>query len=251
MTTFLTLPHPTQPGRLVRALDTGAVQARPMAKNYRVTEPGAIALALERAGWHTTIEQPAHLMKANREWNRFVRARLADGPDRPVRLTDGGDPYGIGVLIHCGHQGRHSLAVIPEVERVYCANQFTLAPYRVHHTNPQIDQFLDNPDPVCRQVAAAGREGLRRLEWSRAMSLACHPDAVLNLFCHRPRLQLALARTVEEHGYRLCQGWGLLQALTHTRARAFADVATLCLTRDWPYLEAGELPPALLAAARN
>ncbi len=230
---YATVACETERGaRKIRALERpeGLLQqTRPMARGYRVTDPHRFAEQLRHGGFYVEVTQPRiiKLAKSGNGWRHMVLATEPRGDAGYVR----------GAQFLCAHDGRTAFVAAPLSLRLYCANVFHLAPVRIHHTDPDLDEILRDPVPFARQLARDGALVAERVETLRGVG-HCRPFfAALEPF---RRLATKADRAwAEEPRY---DTWAALQAYTRTQSPTLVRLASLALTEGWEQTRQGQVP---------
>lgn len=230
MISYETLP--VLDGRSVRHIPGVGTQERPMSKRYLTTDPNVIASKLTEAGFSCTIHNP-RAMKGRQFWNTIVQAR---------DMTREHFGYVNEASIHCAHDGRHSLAIRPGALRLACYNQFQSAPIRIQHTDPALQDFLDNPADMVRDAILAGYTMAERVESLHGVGDGHY--ALNRLAVAAPRLAVAAHRYIVQYQEQAGElsFWSVLQAFTAARKPGLLHLSNLALNEGWAETQTGLVP---------
>lgn len=222
-----------KPMRLYRAVE-GVAQLRPMARNYRITDPEAMAL---KFGDEFEVRIVRGLKTGKIYRNPFVSGLVVQ--DKHAPSIEGG--YVSAVSILCAHDGRHALRMRAGVLRLACANQFFGSEFSIAHTSAEIDLFLDNPAKVVREFLARSNAPLVAERVESLRGVGANFELLNALSIVRPRLgSRAIGRYFDN--YATGDQWGIVQALTGVHNRSLDDLAARLIGPDFEEFKAGGVP---------
>lgn len=220
-------------GRDHRAIG-GAVQPRAMSRAYRVTDPVELAGRLQAGGFDTRIisrGRKGKLAVGGTPWRAIVTALEPTFLDRDYRRT-------VGFL--CAHDGRTAFCARVGVNCEGCLNQFSAAPVRIMHTDPEIDSILADPAGFARRLIGSADRVLERLDSLRSVGYGLDMVRALQ---GKKRLHKAALASFER--YRPEGGdsfWTALQAFTDTKSPTLVHLSDLALGEGFEVVEGGNLP---------
>lgn len=222
-------------GRSVRAIGS-EVQSRAMSPAYRVTDPVKLAGQLSEGGFDVRIVnrgRKGKLTMGGTPWRAIVLATEPIFFDRDYRRQ-------VGFL--CSHDGRTAFAAQVGVRAEGCLNQFQLAPFRVWHTDPEIDMVLADPVDFALRLISKADLALTRLDSLRSIGRL---QDMVDALKPAPRLQRRMLRAVGRY-FPIGRDsfWTGLQALTDTKSPTLVKLTSLALDEGWESTSGGSIPAA-------
>lgn len=211
------------------------------ARNYRITDPTALAAKLEGSGFAVTKARTLFGHAAADRGDAWKRTPWKVGLEvtYPATTTDRlpGSTYTPRARILCAHTGRHALIMAYGELRLECTNQFTNGEVHVRHCDPEIDRIMEDPARVLWDLLERqGRFG-GKIEALRGIGLAS--DYVTAIQANSERLYQAYRRGIRETdrelGYQgwpatdpwIQDSWRHLQGLTRSRYPTLLRAASI------------------------